>query len=55
MLSEEGIELGLAGGDTAAVEAVLAVVGEEGGRAVLRWRILPIGGGHLLVAMIGAP
>ena len=36
MLTTKGIELGLAGEEVASVEAVEAVVGEEGRREVLR-------------------
>ena len=42
MLTAERIELGLAGEDVALEMAVAAVVGEEGRREVLRWRLLPI-------------
>ena len=40
MLTEVGIELGLAGGDAAAVAADLAGPGEDGVRAAPRWGIL---------------
>ena len=50
-----GIELELAGEDAAVVEAVLAVVGEEGG-ARLRWVVTPqIGRGVLLLGVAGTP
>ena len=55
VLTEARIGGGVAGEEEAEEMAAAAVVGEDGGRAAPRWRILKIGRGDLLLKTKGTP